>query len=37
MDSQMSSNDKKECENEDIKETKILGFRGDTEDDRTIK
>ena len=28
MGSQMSNNDKKECENEDIKETKILGFRG---------
>ena len=37
MDSQMSNNDKKECENEDIKETKILGFRGDIENDRTIK
>lgn len=37
MDSQISSSNKEECENEDIKETKILGFRGDTENDRTVK
>lgn len=37
MDSKISNNDKKECENEDIKETKILGFRGGVENDRTDK